>query len=123
MDICVFTMTDDRVANVLLNNHKKGVKIRIITDNDTAKDNGSDICKFHAAGIPCKVDKSPYHMHNKFCVIDGALILNGSYNWTVSASTNNRENIMITNNEVFVRNFHEEFQRMWDDRNEFENYA
>jgi cardiolipin hydrolase len=69
MDICVFTMTDDRVANILLANHKKGVKIRIITDNDTAKDNGSDIGKYQAAGIPCKVDKSPYHMHNKVSLV------------------------------------------------------
>jgi cardiolipin hydrolase len=55
-------------------------------------------------------------------VIDQALVLNGSYNWTMSASTNNRENVMVTNLGVFVQEFSQEFERMWNDSKEFENY-
>jgi cardiolipin hydrolase len=49
--------------------------------------------------------------------------MNGSYNWTMSASSNNRENVMVTNSDVFVHEFDTEFQRMWNDNKEFENYA
>ncbi len=44
------------------------------------------------------MDVSPFFMHHKFAVLDGTLLLNGSFNWTKNASQNNNENIMITNN-------------------------
>ena len=34
-------------------------------------------------------------MHNKFCVIDNKVLINGSYNWTYYAEDRNRENILI----------------------------
>lgn len=39
------------------------------------------------------VSKSVF-LHNKFCIIDYSIIINGSYNWTYSA-INNEENILI----------------------------
>jgi phosphatidylserine/phosphatidylglycerophosphate/cardiolipin synthase-like enzyme len=65
IDACVFTITDDRISNLLVEKFQKGVKVRIITDNDTSNQQGSDITRFKKSGIPCKVDKSPFHMHNK----------------------------------------------------------
>jgi phosphatidylserine/phosphatidylglycerophosphate/cardiolipin synthase-like enzyme len=55
-------------------------------------------------------------------VIDNVLVMNGSYNWTVSASTNNRENVMVTNFGVYVQEFSHEFERMWNDQKEFANF-
>jgi phosphatidylserine/phosphatidylglycerophosphate/cardiolipin synthase-like enzyme len=64
-DACVFTITDNRVAEVMEDLHARGIKVRLITDNDTAYADGSDIKRLFKAGIPVKVDKSPHHMHNK----------------------------------------------------------
>ena len=41
VDICVFTITDDRLTSAVLDAHGRGVKVRIITDNDKAADLGS----------------------------------------------------------------------------------
>lgn len=44
-------------------------------------------------------------MHNKFCVIDGKTVINGSYNWTYSA-TSNEENVnVVTDNKEFAEKF------------------
>ena len=54
-------------------------------------------------------------MHHKFAISDNKLLLNGSYNWTRSASTENNENISITNDLRLVSLFQNEFERLWED--------
>jgi len=119
MDICVFTITDDRISSIIEQAHKKGVKVRVITDNDTSAQLGSDIDKFKSCGIPVKMDISPFHMHHKYAILDGVLLLNGSFNWTRSASEHNCENVMVTNNKDFVRQFQTQFDAMWADSKNF----
>lgn len=46
--------------------HNKGVRVRIISDNDQAHTQGSDIDKFRQAGIAVRQDKTAAHMHHKF---------------------------------------------------------
>src|SRR5205823_4046445 len=65
-DVCVFTITDDRLADALLAAHRRGVTIRVITDNDKAHDLGSDVERIAAAGVPVRIDRTPFHMHHKF---------------------------------------------------------
>lgn len=119
LEICVFTITDDRIASTIIKSHAKGVKVRVITDNDQSEQLGSDIQKLRDAGVPVKMDISPFHMHHKFAIIDRALLLNGSFNWTKGASQSNCENIMITNTPDFVRSFSDHFETMWKDNENF----
>jgi mitochondrial cardiolipin hydrolase len=69
---------------------------------------------FHSfAGIKIVHDNSSYHMHHKFCIVDGKKLLNGSLNWSVQGVTSNQENVMVTTNLVFVKSFQVRFDRMW----------
>ena len=113
IDICVFTITDDRISNTILAAHKRGVKIRIITDNEKAYDAGSDVPRFREAGIPLIVDESPFHMHHKFAIFDGQRLLNGSYNWTRGAAAQNEENIIDTDDRNLIAMFQREFDALW----------
>jgi len=113
LEVCVFTITDDAVSNILVDLHKKGIKVRIITDDDQSNSTGSDIQTMKKAGIPVEMDSTPYHMHNKFAIIDGVLLLNGSYNWTTTANTKNNENMIVTNNKGLVKSYGEYFEKLW----------
>ena len=113
VDLCVFTITDDRLASAVLEAHGRGVRVRIITDNDKAADLGSDADRFLQAGIDLRVDRTEYHMHHKFAVFDNELLLNGSYNWTRSAAANNEENFIVTNNRRLVALFSKTFEDLW----------
>jgi cardiolipin hydrolase len=113
-DICVFTITDDRISSAILAAHSRGVTVRIITDNDKQYDQGSDIERLRAAGIPLRVDITEHHMHHKFAVLDGGTLLNGSYNWTRSAATHNEENLIVTRDAALVRTFAKQFASMWE---------
>jgi phosphatidylserine/phosphatidylglycerophosphate/cardiolipin synthase-like enzyme len=123
-DLCVFTITDDRIARAILDCHRRGVKVRIISDNDKALDPGSDIQKFRDAGIPVKLDDIPAvgrsdsggngHMHHKFAIFDGTRLINGSYNWTRGAADMNYENIVDTGDAKQLAAFSAEFERLWN---------
>jgi len=115
LEICVFTITDDRFSKVLLDAHKKGVEVRIITDDEKSIDPGSDIEAFLKAGIKLRMDCSHAHMHHKFAILDGLIIMNGSFNWTRSASKENRENVMVSNDKAFVAQFQKEFEHLWQE--------
>src|SRR5262245_8291720 len=69
-DMCVFTITDDRITSAILTAHKRGVKLRIITDNEKAHDAGSDIERLAASGVAVRVDRTPFHMHHKYALLD-----------------------------------------------------
>lgn len=114
VEICVFTITDDRLTSAVLEAHGRGVRVRIITDNDKAADLGSDADRFLQAGIELRVDRTEYHMHHKFAVFDNAILLNGSYNWTRGAAANNEENFIVTTNRRLVAIFSNTFEDLWE---------
>jgi mitochondrial cardiolipin hydrolase len=113
MEICVFTITDDRISEEILNAHHRGVNIRIVTDNDKANDPGSDVDRLARAGIAVRRDLTEYHMHHKFAVIDGQLALSGSYNWTRGAAQYNAENLLITHRPQLIGLFSAQFEHLW----------
>jgi phosphatidylserine/phosphatidylglycerophosphate/cardiolipin synthase-like enzyme len=112
-DVCVFTITDDRLAEALVDAHCRGVAMRVITDNCKADDLGSDVDRLARAGIPVRMDKSPYHMHHKFAVLDGATLLTGSYNWTRCAASENQENLVVSDDVRLVSRFVVTFEQLW----------
>ncbi|MBT7959370.1 MAG: DUF1669 domain-containing protein [Akkermansiaceae bacterium] len=113
LDICVFTITDNRIVRKLAEAKDRGVTIRIISDDMKSEDLGSDMETLEKIGIPCRYDQTMAHMHHKFAIADDDLLLTGSYNWTRSASTENNENIVVSNNSRLVKQFQHEFTRLW----------
>jgi len=113
IDICVFTITDNRISDAIEDAHRRGVQIRVITDNDKSADRGSDIDRLGRSGIPVRTDRTDYHMHHKFAVFDGRRMLTGSYNWTRSAAQYNEENFVVTDDKSLVRAFSQAFETLW----------
>ena len=114
VDICVFTITDDRIREAILAAHGRNIEVRIVSDNDKAHDVGSDVDFLARRGVPVRVDRSEYHMHHKFALFDNQHLLTGSYNWTRSAARYNAENFVVTEDPDLVREFSREFQQLWD---------
>jgi mitochondrial cardiolipin hydrolase len=113
-DVCVFTITDDRVTRALIAAHDRGVNVRVVTDNDKAFDLGSDIERISSAGVPVRIDRTQAHMHHKFAIFDKARLVNGSFNWTRSAAEFNSENLLVTADPALVSAYGREFERLWE---------
>lgn len=114
LDICVFTITDDRLSQRILDAQRRGVAVRIVTDDDKANDRGSDAWTLSDRGVPMRTDRSEHHMHHKFAVLDDHIVVTGSYNWTRSADAVNRENYVVSTDPVLVRAFGNAFDELWE---------
>ncbi len=114
LDICVFTITDNRIADALIEAAGRRVAVRIVTDNEKSEDLGSDIVRLGRAGIAIRIDRSESHMHHKFALFDRDIVLTGSYNWTRSAADQNQENVIVTRDRRLARPFEREFERLWE---------
>ena len=97
----------------MLECHQRGLDVRVITDNEKQHDLGSDIEWLREQGVPLRIDKGPYHMHHKFALFDGQILLNGSFNWTRSASDYNEENLLVTDQVQLVADYRREFEKLW----------
>lgn len=114
LHVCVFTITNNRLRDALLHAHHRGVNVRVISDDECMKQQGSDIYTLKASGIPCESDSDPEaHMHNKFVVIDGQILVTGSYNWTIAATGRNQENLVLLQDSELAQKYIQEFERLW----------
>lgn len=113
LDVCVFTVTDDRIARAMLDAHARGVQVRLLSDDEKSEDLGSDIPRLAQAGIRVVIDRTPKHMHHKYALFDRRLLLTGSYNWTRAAADENEENLIVSDDSKLVAAFTAEFEKLW----------
>jgi len=115
ISIAIYTISCNEIADTLIRLHKRRIKIRLITDNKSIENKGSDVLQLQTEGIECKCDMSDEDlMHHKFAVIDNRIVLNGSFNWTRSAVLNNDENVMKISDHHVAKQFSKAFEKMWE---------
>lgn len=119
LKICVFTISDDQIARALVESHRRGKAVCVITDNHKSLDQGSDVAWLSKEGISVKMDNTENHMHHKFMIADDKALITGSYNWTHSAARFNHENILRTTEAVAVKAYLQEFDRLWSVMDEY----
>jgi len=97
IDIAVYSITNRNIVDAILAAHKRGVKVRVMTDNMQEKGTQSLVKELVAAGIPVRTNINSNHKieHNKFAIFDGKDMESGSYNWTNNATKSNSENCMF----------------------------
>jgi phosphatidylserine/phosphatidylglycerophosphate/cardiolipin synthase-like enzyme len=115
LKICMFTISDDPIANTIYDCFDRGIQVRIITDDGKIFDKGSDIMPLLKKGINVRIDSEKSLMHHKFVIIDHLKLLTGSYNWTKTGADVNNENMLVTTNNKIVRAYKKEFQRLWQE--------
>lgn len=95
--IAMAWFTDPDLFDALLERVENGVKVDIII-SDQEDNSKLEFSKLKDAGAEfLKIKNVGYGMmHQKFCVIDRKIAINGSYNWTVNARKNNHENVIVT---------------------------
>lgn len=92
----VFSISLTAVRDALIAKHNAGIPVHIVTDGTMAKSATSAVPALVAAGIDLRVWGGNYQeMHDKVAIIDGRIVIAGSYNWTALAETRNVEFMLI----------------------------
>ena len=101
--IAVAWFTDAALFRLLCQKAKQGVSIQLMLMNDEINNSCCIDYKelVNAGGKVWLVsDKENILMHNKFCIIDGQIVISGSYNWTNKAKQNHESITIIEDNEI-----------------------
>jgi len=114
LDIAVYSLTHDAIAQAIIRAQNRGVKIRILTDALQAKGSGSDDELLESAGVSVRRDTQSGLMHHKFAISDGYAIGLGSFNWSVNADTRNMENWNVCRIKYVIDDYQKEFDKLWE---------
>lgn len=111
--VMVYSFTSDVLAEALISAKNRGVEVKVVIESQQASIPGSEYQRLISAGIETRVDGNPALMHHKVVIIDGLVVITGSYNWSAAAEDNNDENFIIIQDESIALLYQAEFQRVW----------
>ncbi len=115
IDIAIYALSNDRIRDALVAAHKRGIKIRIVTDDyELFKD---DMKVLKNSGIFVISDEDPKAlMHDKFMIIDHKVVWTGSCNYSYYAFYCNNENLVKITSSKIAKVYEDEFQELLDKR-------
>ncbi|GAC1536416.1 MAG: phospholipase D-like domain-containing protein [Herpetosiphon sp.] len=114
IDILAFTFTSDQLAHALALARRRGVQIRVVFDQRSAKAAVSQYTFLERNGIEVQRAGGCYAMHNKVMIVDGVEVLTGSFNWTSAAQKANDENVLLIRNRSLASQYEQEYERILD---------
>lgn len=114
IQLMAFNLTLDPIADALIRAAARGVQVQGVFEAAQADNQGSDLDRLRAAGVEVVLDGNPRRMHHKVIVLDGAIVISGSYNFSRSAEGQNDENLLIVHSPRLAELYLIEFSRLRD---------
>lgn len=106
-----YSFTSAPIAKALVDATKRGVKIEAILDKSqrSARYTGATFLKNE--GIPVHIDDKHAIAHNKVMIIDGSIVVTGSFNFTKAAEEKNAENLLIIRSKEMANIYTNNWER------------
>jgi phosphatidylserine/phosphatidylglycerophosphate/cardiolipin synthase-like enzyme len=112
--VLAFSFTSSEIGAALQSAFHRGVEVRGVMERTQVNSNASaQYLPLRNAGIQMRLDGNPKNMHHKVMILDGRVVVAGSYNFTASAEHNNDEDMLIFECPPIVSPFENEFQRVF----------
>ena len=135
IDMALFVFSALQLTNVLREQIKRGIEIRLVADPGVTSRPFSEVLDLLGVSLPdhtCKVEAGnrPLEqglkgigtprlargdkLHHKFAVIDNKTVVTGSFNWSPSAAHTNDETLLVIHSPKLAGNFAREMDRLWE---------
>lgn len=98
-----YSFTSAPIAKALVDAKARGVQVAAILDKSQRTEKYSGATFLKNAGIPVLIDYQPAIAHNKVMVIDGEMVITGSFNFTKAAEERNAENLLVIRSRDLAR--------------------
>lgn len=116
IEIAIFSLYSPKVAAALIAAKGKGVAVRVVADAGQSR-RSQAVRSLADAGIGLRLSSGRGDglgvMHHKWALIDGALLMSGSYNFSQNAELYNFENDLFTTEPAETGAFGGEFSALW----------
>lgn len=90
-----YSFTNPAIASALADARSRGVNVVVLLDKSHRTQKYSTADYTASAGINTFIDDRHAIAHNKIMIIDGQVVITGSYNFTRAAEKSNAENLVI----------------------------
>jgi phosphatidylserine/phosphatidylglycerophosphate/cardiolipin synthase-like enzyme len=108
-----YSFTSDEIATALLERARAGVRVAGVMDESQARTNaGTEYDRLIGEGLDVYLDGNPETMHHKAILIDEAVVVTGSYNFSASAEERNDENTLILHDPQIAALYRAEFEKV-----------
>jgi phosphatidylserine/phosphatidylglycerophosphate/cardiolipin synthase-like enzyme len=97
-------------AVALVDAHKRGVRVEVLLDKSQRTEKYSAADFLAHAGILTRIDAQHKIAHNKVMVIDGAVVITGSFNFTKGAEYDNAKNLLVIRSKELAA----QYTRNWE---------
>ncbi|MEW6567974.1 MAG: phospholipase D-like domain-containing protein [Chloroflexota bacterium] len=115
IDLMAYAFTSDDIAQALIERAGEGVRVRVVVEGRQAEATGAEYARLRQGGLQARVYRGQGLLHHKVIVIDQALVITGSYNYTRSAEEYNDEAVLILHDPELAAWFSAEFDRLYRD--------
>jgi phosphatidylserine/phosphatidylglycerophosphate/cardiolipin synthase-like enzyme len=111
-----YSFTSVPILSALRAAHARGVEVEVIVDKTSAgvSKSGSHYSAaiyLTNAGIPVWVDSKVAIAHNKVMIVDGAVVITGSFNFTAAAQDRNAENLLVISDPAVAALYRDNWRR------------
>ena len=115
VDVAIYSFTSRKIADALIRAYRRGVRIRVVADEGASRGRRCVVPLLEKFGIPVRYKRGSGGglMHNKYAVIDGKIVITGSFNWTKSAEYRNDENLVVIRSSDLARVYEKNFKKLW----------
>jgi phosphatidylserine/phosphatidylglycerophosphate/cardiolipin synthase-like enzyme len=114
LNFLAFSFTSDELGQAIRDKAAGGVRVLGVMDADQVQSNiGSEYDAFRQAGLEVRKDGLDGQMHHKVLVVDGEVVVTGSYNFSNSAERRNDENLLIIHSASLAGAYLSEFTRIF----------
>jgi phosphatidylserine/phosphatidylglycerophosphate/cardiolipin synthase-like enzyme len=100
-----YWFTSAPIAKALVEAHKRGVKVEAVLDLSRAEIDNGQADVLVEGGVPTFLDDKHVTAHNKVIIVDGRVVITGSFNFTEQAETSNAENLMVIRDKAVADTF------------------
>lgn len=112
IDAALYHLNSAPIADALIEAHRRGVLVRVVTETDYAKETA--VKRLQDVDIPVVDDDGREgYMHHKFIVIDERYVWTGSYNTTYNGAYRNNNNVIFIDSVPLAYNFTQEFRELF----------
>ncbi len=105
-----FSFTNEEIADALL---FSDAEVKGVFETTQAGSKYSQYHRLNDFGMNVKKDSNPYNMHHKTFIVDGEIVITGSYNPTGAGSDKNDENVVVIYDKKLAGKYLEEFWKVW----------
>ena len=105
-----YSFTDDDLANKMIALSESGVNVAGIFESRGANTQSSECTRLLQKGYDIRLDGvSTSTFHHKVIIIDGSVVIFGSFNFTANANESNDENLLIIHSRELAQLFEQQY--------------